>query len=290
MPQGVSDPMPQRIRAFLPRPDCDLYYEVTGRGPALIFAHGLGGNHLSWWQQVAFFAERYTCITFAHRGFSPSRLRSGPPEPAAFADDLGALVDHLGLDRVSLVAQSMGGWSCLGYALREPARVKALVLAATSGVVDYQRITHPEVSRLSAWAERAQAAVAALRRQGIHPAAGARMAREQPARHFLYRAIDDLSLGLDKETLRGKLVAARTQLPDVVGRLGMPVLLIVGEEDVIFPPGAALALASILPNARIERIPEAGHSVYFERPELFNRLVQTFLAAAIGEAEPPRNA
>jgi pimeloyl-ACP methyl ester carboxylesterase len=148
----------------------------------------------------------------------------------------------------------------------------------------------PEVSRLSSWAERAQATVADLRRQGIHPAAGARMAREQPARHFLYRAIDDLSLGLDKETLRGKLAAARTEPSDAVRCLRMPVLLIVGEEDVVFPPGAGLAMASILPNAQVERVPQAGHSVYFERPELFNRLVQAFLAADRGPAANSRGA
>jgi 3-oxoadipate enol-lactonase len=281
MSQSAFSPAPQRIRNFLRRPGWDLYYEVTGSGPALLFAHGLGGNHLSWWQQVAFFAERFTCVTFAHRGFSCSSVGSRPPDPAVFADDLGALVDHLGLGEVSLVAQSMGGWSCLGYALREPARVRALVLAATSGGVDYQRIVHPEIAALPAWTERAQQRAAELRRQGIHPAAGARMAREQPALHFLYRAIDDLSHGPDKVALRGRLAATRNQEPNVVGGLGMPVLFIVGEEDAVFPPGAAAALASIMPNAHIERVPEAGHSVYFEQAVRFNSLVDTFLTSAL---------
>jgi len=111
------------------------------------------------------------------------------------------------------------------------------------------------------------------------------MAREQPALHFLYRAIDDLSLGLDKGLLRDRLAATRNQAPDVVGRLEMPVLFIVGEEDVIFPPGAAVALASITPNARIERVPEAGHSVYFERAARFTSLVDTFLISTLRTGE-----
>ena len=57
---------------FLALPAGRLYYEVAGSGPALLFAHGLGGNHLSWWQQVPYFSERFTCVTFAHRGFAPS--------------------------------------------------------------------------------------------------------------------------------------------------------------------------------------------------------------------------
>ena len=58
----------QRTVAKLKRPFGNLHYEVTGSGPALLFAHGLGGNHLSWWQQVAHFAPLYTCVAFAHRG------------------------------------------------------------------------------------------------------------------------------------------------------------------------------------------------------------------------------
>ena len=63
---------PSRTTGRLKRPFGALYYEVAGSGPALVFAHGLGGNHLSWWQQVAHFAPSYTCVAFAHRGFAPS--------------------------------------------------------------------------------------------------------------------------------------------------------------------------------------------------------------------------
>src|SRR5438876_3135158 len=104
-------------RGYLDRPDCRLYYEVSGEGPLLIFAHGLGGNHLSWWQQVPRFRGRYTCVTFAHRGFPPSGESPADRAPLGFVDDLAALIDHLGFGEVRLVAQSMGGWSCLGYAL-----------------------------------------------------------------------------------------------------------------------------------------------------------------------------
>ena len=50
----------------------DLYYETHGKGPAVVFAHGAGGNHLSWWQQVPVFAEEYRCISVDHRGFGQS--------------------------------------------------------------------------------------------------------------------------------------------------------------------------------------------------------------------------
>src|SRR5262249_45302737 len=84
---------PPTKRGYLERPGCRLYYEVTGAGPAIMFAHGLGGNHLSWWQQVPHFAGRYTCVTFAHRGFAPSSEIPGGPDPADYAGDLAALID-----------------------------------------------------------------------------------------------------------------------------------------------------------------------------------------------------
>ena len=92
-------------RGFLERPDCRLYYEVHGSGPFLVFAHGLGGNHLSWWQQVPHFAARYTCVTFSHRGFSPSSAPPEGPDPVVYPGDLTALIDHVGAREVCIVAQ-----------------------------------------------------------------------------------------------------------------------------------------------------------------------------------------
>ena len=81
------------MQGYLKRPDCSIYYEVSGAGPGLVFAHGLGGNHLSWWQQIAHFSARYTCVVFAHRGFTPSSPVPGATAPDAYAGDLAALID-----------------------------------------------------------------------------------------------------------------------------------------------------------------------------------------------------
>jgi 3-oxoadipate enol-lactonase len=256
---------------FLDRPDCRLYYETAGTGPALVFAHGLGGNHLSWWQQVPPFRDRYTCVTFAHRGFAPSE--TGPPSvgPLGFVDDLAALIEHLGLRDMRLVGQSMGGWTCLGYALRAPSRVRGLVLACTVGTV-----SHPDINRALASPE-ALSAQADLVARGISPAAGDRMAAEQPALEYLYQAIGRLRQGLDMEATRKRLWAMRDTSPSALAALTMPVLCITGEEDVIMPTPAIETLVGLLPEGRLARVPKAGHSVYFERPDVFNRLLRDFL-------------
>jgi 3-oxoadipate enol-lactonase len=268
-------------RGYLDRPDCRLYYEVTGAGPAVVFAHGLGGNHLSWWQQVPHFCGRHTCVTFAHRGFAPSSEIAGGPDPAEFAGDLAALIDHLGLGNVCLVAQSMGGWACLDYALERPQRVRALVLASTAGAIARRSTLLRDAARLDAWIARAAAARTEMQGVGIHPAAGARMAREQPALHFLYREIDAMAgARLDKEALRARMIELQTKPPDLLAALAVPSLFVTAEEDVVFPPMLARPLAATMPHARVEEVAAAGHSVYFERADIFNRLVDDFFAAA----------
>lgn len=260
---------------YLERPDCRIYYEVDGKGPAIFFAHGLGGNHLSWWQQVPHFRGQYTCVTFAHRGFSPSEAGPAGVGPLGFADDLGALVDHLNLRDVRLVAQSMGGWTCLGWALRHPERVRALVLACTVGTV-----SHPEINRVLA-APEWRSAEADLVARGISPAAGATMAREQPALEYLYQAIGRLRAGLDMDATRKRLWAMRDTPPSALAALTMPVLCISGEEDIVMPTPAIETLVSLLPKGRLARVPRAGHSVYFERADVFNRLVGEFFAETV---------
>ena len=264
-------------RGLLDSNGATIHYEIYGAGPALIFAHGLGGNHLSWWQQVAHFSAQFTCVVFAHRGFSPSRVIDGKPDPAEYAEDLAALVEHLRFDEVRLVAQSMGGWTCLEYSLREPARVKALVLACTTGVADPARLPGVDAAEMARWTEHSAKELARFAAAGIHPAGGERMAREQPALHHLYCQIDGLNADLDKVALRRKLYALRNTRPERLAALKLPVLCISGAEDVVIPPEAVRALSAALPDGRFEQHPAAGHSVYFERAAWFNERVGAFL-------------
>lgn len=75
----------------------ELYYELHGDGPSVVFAHGAGGTHMSWWQQVPVLAQRYKCITIDHRTFGYSRDVKGGPGRRAFVQDLKGLLDQLGI-------------------------------------------------------------------------------------------------------------------------------------------------------------------------------------------------
>ncbi len=268
-------------RGFVVRPECRVYYEATGSEPAIIFAHGLGSNHLTWWQQVKYFSDRYTCVTFSHRGYPPSSETLGGPDPKDFAGDLAALIEHLQFPDVRLIAQSMGGVTSMEYILSRPDhKVRALVLASTSGTINQRLVPLPDPKRLDEWNHQAAAARADMTRRGISPPAGERMAREQPALHFLYQAIANMSAAFDREELRKRLSAMYTRSPDVLRSFSIPVLFITGDEDTTYPPFRSDALAALMPKAKVEHVRETGHLVYFQRASIFNQLVDRFLAAA----------
>jgi 3-oxoadipate enol-lactonase len=152
-------------------------------------------------------------------------------------------------------------------------------MASTRGAVDLRTLDGADRTAIETWSTAHRGIEAELLKRGIHPAAGERMAREQPVLEFLYREIDRLSASFDKESLRTKLQASWTRPASDLKRLTVPVLFISGTEDVIFPPPAAVALANLVPGAKLESVPETGHSVYFQRPEIFNRLVFNFFEA-----------
>jgi 3-oxoadipate enol-lactonase len=130
--------------------------------------------------------------------------------------------------------------------------------------------------QLPAWERKTAAVAAKLQAANTHVAGGERMAREQPAAHFLYQEIDALS-GVDKVALRRRLHDTMTRPADSLRTLAVPTLWITGDEDIVYPPFLSDILAKLMPNAGVAQVKQAGHSVYFERAAEFNRIVDTFL-------------
>ncbi len=255
---------------FLELPDARIYYETHGPADAtpLVFLHGAGGNHLSWWQQVPHFRDRYRCVTMSHRGFGESVETARPRGGAAFADDLRALLDHLRIERAPLVAQSMGGWTALRFALAHPQRVERIMMCDTHGGIESDEIN-------AAWGA-ALGALASLPAD-VHPACGERMLREQRDLYFLYLEIDALNPARTREELGALLRSTGALRREDVASMAMPVLFLAGDEDITIPPAVIEIAASYVPGARVVRVPEAGHSVYFERAGAFNATLDMFL-------------
>lgn len=257
---------------YLSLPGCNLYYETHGEGPGLIFAHGGSGNQLTFWQQIPHFQDRYTVVTFSQRGTGMSLEKPDSVGPSAFVDDVTALIEHLGFADVRLVASSMGGWLLLDYALKNPNRVKALALSSTTG-----SITHPKLDAILANNPAAEHR-ARLAKIGVLPACGERMAQEQPQLHYLYGQIGQLNVPQPMGDINARLQTLRTTPAEALQRLTMPVLCVAGAEDVLQPPDSVEVFASLIPGATFVRMPETGHSVYWERAAAYNALLDELLA------------
>jgi len=249
----------------------ELYYEVQGEGPALVLAHGGGGNHLSWWQQVPVLSQRYRCVTFDHRGFGYSRDLADGGGPKNFVEDLRGLRDHLGIQRAALAGQSMGGWSVLGFAAAYPERASALVLCDTTAGMDDADVI------------REQAALREMTKGGLAQvltrAYAADFPKRDPVRHFLYQQISGLNLHVPSNLLPA-LMGMRHRVDNIVEKR-IPTMLVVGEEDALAPPKIMELMARRIPQSKLVRVPGAGHSVYFEKPEEFNGILNGFLSEAL---------
>jgi pimeloyl-ACP methyl ester carboxylesterase len=162
------------------------------------------------------------------------------------------------------------------YVLRNPGTVRSLVMAATSGALDFRQLQGAARLEIDAWIASAPGIRAALEAREILPAHGERMAREQPAATVLYRQISQLTPGDFKAAVRKRIFESRNRPPTLLAGLTLPVLFVTGDEDCVFPPAAGPALAALARNGRAVRVPQAGHSVYFERPGEFNRIVEEF--------------
>ncbi len=251
--------------------EANIYYEVGGDGSAVVFAHGAGGNRLSWWQQTPFFERHHRVIRFDHRSFGRSICAAENFHPKHFAGDLLAILDAEGIDRAALVCQSMGGWTGLRAAIESPQRVTCLVLCDTPG-----GLVSPPILEAAAAVGRRAADEGIRGNAALAPDFPAR----QPALAHLYDQIAALNTGFDPSTLSRMFDEHGRIEPERLEGYRVPTLVIAGEHDQLFSAAALRDVATVIPNAEFREFPGSGHSVYFEAAAEFNEAVSEFIGRA----------
>jgi len=270
-----------------------LYAETTGAGTPLLFIHEFAGDHRSWEPQVRFFSGGYRCITYAARGYPPSEV---PGDGAAYSQDRAvadavAVLDGLGADRAHVAGLSMGGFTALHLTLRHPGRVASAVVAGAGYGAQ------PE--RAEAFRAECEAIAAAFENEGAERVA-ARYA-VGPARVQLQsknpRGWAEFAAALAGHSALGAALTMRGvqagrpslyDLRDELERVRTPVLLVVGDED----EGCletALMLKRTIGSSGLAILPRTGHTANLEEPDVFNALVDRFLAAVGRGAWRPRD-
>ncbi|HRC62475.1 MAG TPA: alpha/beta hydrolase [Dehalococcoidia bacterium] len=249
-----------------------LYYESHGEGPAVLFAHGAGGNAISWWQQVPAFRGRYRVITFDHRAFGRSPDIEGGPGRTAFGADAVALLDHLGVGAVHVVAHSMGARTAMALMRHDESRIRSLTLSGSNaGCVD----------------DRLRARKAELEASGVlsgsllSRALAADFVERAPELAHLYRQVRAVNPPRPADFL-APTPEMRNYRGSTAGRIndsGVPVLWVVGEHDRVVPAELVRISHELTPGSRYVEVVDAGHSAYFERAEAWNAAVRSFIDA-----------
>jgi len=203
------------------------------------------------------------------RGFGGSDTAPSSSEMGAMADDVLALLDHLGVDSAVVGGVSMGGYASLALLRNDPSRVRALVLADTQTSAD----DAPARERRETTAREVLEEGPAALLPSVDKLLGPSASRELRARVSAW--IGGGSPEGFAAAHRG--MALRPDARDILARFGGPVLVVVGAEDVLTPPAKARAMADLVSGAELVEIPGAGHLANLEQPLAFNAALVRFL-------------
>ncbi len=289
-PYGNPDPEWLRIdwRRYLHRIDAGgargVNYVEMGpeSGKVLLFVHGLSGSWPNWLENIPHFAREHRVIALDLPGFGDSPMPDWDVTVEAYGRFILEFGDALGIERSTIVGNSMGGFIAAETVSRQPGRFEKLVLVSAAGV------SHARMRRQPAEvAARMGIATAPLllrlvdrgmRRPGLRQAlfSGLFYAPNRLRRELLWECFHH---GNGRP---GVLPAVRGLVGyDILDRLEdveVPTLIVWGRNDHVVPPNDAIGYARRLRNSRTVIFDKTGHLPMAERPVRFNRVLEAFLA------------
>jgi 3-oxoadipate enol-lactonase len=253
----------------------DLYYEEAGSGWPLLLISGLGGGCWSWYGQVPYFKSVYRVITFDNRGAGRSGMPDGPYDIKQFAADARCLLDHLKLDKVFVMALSMGGMIAQELALLDPRRLRALVLGCTHCGGPKRIPPSPRVLETLLDNNGMSQKEIIEKNVPIFFSEGAR--REQPEAISAYCEAQLSAPEQPEFAFRAQLAAIGTfDASARLSRLKLPTLIVAGSEDVLVPPENAQFMTKQLVQSEMVILPGAGHALHAECCDTLNSLADHF--------------
>lgn len=256
-----------------------LEFDVAGNGPPVVFLHPGLWDRRTWDDQFGLFSRTYRVVRYDARGYG----RSSRPEPGrsySHVEDLSAVLDAAGVDRAALVGCSMGGAIALDFALAEPERVSALVLAAP-GLAGFEGTMDEEAAWEADWGELDREIDEAIAAGELERAEDLRLkiwaplgTDDEAGRRIREIAFDNLhEITMDESS-------ATTPDPAAVDRLeeiGAPTLVLPADHDPPWHGRICELLRARIPRSRLVGIPDTDHVVNMRRPSEFNRVVIEFL-------------
>jgi pimeloyl-ACP methyl ester carboxylesterase len=241
------------------------YWDTGGDGAPVVLLHPASGSGLIWgYQQPALAKAGYRVIGYSRRSYHGSDPMA-KDHPGIGSADLHGLIEFLGLKKFSIVASAAGGTIAADYALSHPERLDGLVIADNSaGVRDGDIAKAANNIRIKGFDD------LPVEFRELGPSY--RAANPEGARLWTELAHKAVTGGDFRQQVANEMTTAKLE------GMKLRTLLITGDADLITPPSIMRMVAQHIPGSEISIAAEAGHSVYWEQPDAFNRAVLGFLA------------
>ncbi|HEY2380549.1 MAG TPA: alpha/beta hydrolase [Terriglobia bacterium] len=250
------------------------YVDTGGSGVPVVFLHPNTGSSANWEHQIPRFTSAgFRFIAYDRRGWGKSMAQPGAA-PGTGADDLHALLKFLKVDRFHLVGTAGGGFIALDYALSFPDEIRSLVIAnSIGGVQDPEYLEMNRRLRPPSF----DAMPPELREVGP----SYRAANPDGTRRWIELEHMSKQAGATAQGFRNQMTFA------LLEKINLHTLFMTGDADMYAPPPLVKMFAARIRNSEMKVIPEAGHSSYWEQPEVFNDAVLQFIRK-YGEIELPK--
>lgn len=250
-----------------------LAVEVQGEGDAVVCLHGLGGTSNNWTPVMAAL-ERLKVVRIDLPGSGRSHRVEGPLSIARYVESVLAVCGRLGIERMHLVAHSLGTIVAQHLAVAEPARVRSLVLFGPL-------LCPPEAARPNtrARAEKARSeGVAGMAAIADAIVAGATSADTREHRPLAVALVRESLMRQDPDGYARSCEALADAQAAAIDAIAAPTLLVTGEDDAIAPPQSVRGMQQRIRGSRLVVYPRCGHWTTFERPDECTRDLREFLA------------
>lgn len=266
-----------------------LWYRWSGEGEPVVHIHGGGLGHENFDHLTPLIAQRYAVLDLDLRGYGASDRPEQQYTLELWADDVVALMDHLGVGRAHVHGTSTGGMIALALAAEHPERLLSLTLTCTAAKLDYAGWLLFEV-----WTKIMDA-------YGLDdPTLGMLLALQGFTRDYLDehgpRIVDTIGSTIAGACSAAVFTAAchelqRADFTDAIPRITAPTLVLTGAEDQMTPVDVGPSgigsrrLAEMLPNGRLELLHGAGHTHLVQQPERTAEVILAFLDEVSSHSE-----
>ncbi len=257
----------------------ELYYQSEGEGSeVIVFSHGYLMNNTMFNKIINTFKNRFRCVSFDHRGHGQSEVTAKGYELDNLVTDAISFIESLDVTAVHFVGMSTGGFVGMRIALRRPDLLKSLVLMDTSAEGETEEAAKKNklllrMIKYVGWWTVINPIMSILFHKSF---------LEDDSRKAEVSKWRNIVKGHNKKGILpfGQGIFERKSVLEELVDLSVPTAVIVGEQDIATPLDCSQRMADIIPNAKLYKIPDSGHSAAVEKPTEVADAMQDFYTSA----------